>query len=441
MVKPEDRAEQQRAFLAARLEQAAGVDRKLLEPPYHIYGLDMLYFLCRFDPGDLRRVVPSQLSVGRSSWGLIAAYFAPSGWEIAPFGAFYAGAEIQGFDGPDGFPCMYQHAAFYGDNAFEVFRRTYNSEVRNGAVQFTGGADGIVATGTYERRPMVRMGGQPRGATFTAKEGVNRYAAPHPVGGVGVFSVPFTCPFVELDNPYMELTDDGLRAGFIQPLEITWAIWSHGASCTLGVPRQIAEVPDRVDSTLQGAELVELFGRLGRPALVITADDHVERMNAPAFALHQDERLPVAQKTLLLDQAGRTALAQVRQADRIGTDVVSQRFAVGGTGRGPPLIGQALAFGADQLILFIDDPTTGPSLGAEPSLQLLGLTPAEARIAAAIGSGRAPRQAAIELGLSPHTVRSALKIVFDKLSISRQSELARIVTRLEGALEPEPAAR
>jgi DNA-binding CsgD family transcriptional regulator len=74
-----------------------------------------------------------------------------------------------------------------------------------------------------------------------------------------------------------------------------------------------------------------------------------------------------------------------------------------------------------------------PTLATTPldALVVLGLTPAEARIALTIGRGRSPRDAAETLGVSLNTVRSTLKTIFGKLAINRQSELARIVTRLE----------
>jgi DNA-binding CsgD family transcriptional regulator len=62
--------------------------------------------------------------------------------------------------------------------------------------------------------------------------------------------------------------------------------------------------------------------------------------------------------------------------------------------------------------------------------QAFGLTPAEARTAALVGSGLAPQDVADQLGITVGTVRCELKSVFEKLAISRQSELAALVVRL-----------
>lgn len=64
----------------------------------------------------------------------------------------------------------------------------------------------------------------------------------------------------------------------------------------------------------------------------------------------------------------------------------------------------------------------------EPMLaDLLGLSEAEARIAAAIAQGQSPQQIAEVLGLSIHTVRTQLKATFQKTGTTRQSELANLV--------------
>ena len=61
---------------------------------------------------------------------------------------------------------------------------------------------------------------------------------------------------------------------------------------------------------------------------------------------------------------------------------------------------------------------------------LLGVTLGEARIAALVGSGLAPKVAAERLGISGETVRNHLKSVFAKAGISRQSELSALLARL-----------
>ena len=81
------------------------------------------------------------------------------------------------------------------------------------------------------------------------------------------------------------------------------------------------------------------------------------------------------------------------------------------------------------IVLVIDPDAAAPP---DPSLvrDVLGLTLGEARIASLVGSGLPPREAADRLGIAEETARTALKRVFAKTGVSRQSELAALLTRL-----------
>lgn len=81
-------------------------------------------------------------------------------------------------------------------------------------------------------------------------------------------------------------------------------------------------------------------------------------------------------------------------------------------------------------IVLVIDPKPGDP--PDPALvrDVLGLTLGEARIAALIGTGMAPRDAATQLGITEETARTTLKRVFSKTSVSRQSELTALLTKL-----------
>ena len=88
------------------------------------------------------------------------------------------------------------------------------------------------------------------------------------------------------------------------------------------------------------------------------------------------------------------------------------------------------SFGSTLGILVV---TTLDALGV-PSADLVkglfALAPAEARVAALIGEGLSPRQVAKRLDLSEGNVRTTLKHVFGKMGVSRQNELAVLLTKL-----------
>lgn len=81
-------------------------------------------------------------------------------------------------------------------------------------------------------------------------------------------------------------------------------------------------------------------------------------------------------------------------------------------------------------IVLVFDPQPGEP--ADPAIvrDLLGLTLGEARVAALVGAGIAPRAAAERLQITEETARGVLKRVFTKVGVSRQSELAALITKL-----------
>jgi DNA-binding CsgD family transcriptional regulator len=81
------------------------------------------------------------------------------------------------------------------------------------------------------------------------------------------------------------------------------------------------------------------------------------------------------------------------------------------------------------IVLVIEPKSDEPP---DPALvrDILDLTLGEARVAALVGSGLAPREAAEKLGITEETARTALKRVFSKVGVSRQSELAALLTKL-----------
>lgn len=84
---------------------------------------------------------------------------------------------------------------------------------------------------------------------------------------------------------------------------------------------------------------------------------------------------------------------------------------------------------ARAMVLAID---MKPNAPADPTVvrDVFGITLGEARVAALIGSGLPPRDAAQRLGISEETARTVLKRVFAKIGVSRQSELATLLAKL-----------
>jgi|GEM_PF-3205917 len=83
------------------------------------------------------------------------------------------------------------------------------------------------------------------------------------------------------------------------------------------------------------------------------------------------------------------------------------------------------------VLLIAEDLRPGGAVFAEQPLRFLGLTAAEARVAARVGAGQSPEEVAAASGVAISTVRLHLRRVYDKLGLNRQLELARLISRLE----------
>jgi DNA-binding CsgD family transcriptional regulator len=98
----------------------------------------------------------------------------------------------------------------------------------------------------------------------------------------------------------------------------------------------------------------------------------------------------------------------------------------------PPQHGDVMALlgGRPRALLVIIEPDTKRRLDEHLLQELFGLSPGEARLAAAIVTGATPREAAARFGTRESTVRVVLKRVFHKTGVSRQAELALLLAPL-----------
>jgi PAS domain S-box-containing protein len=181
-------------------------------------------------------------------------------------------------------------------------------------------------------------------------------------------------------------------------------------------------------------ERVQVYQQLGIPAAVLQQAGQVVLTNPLFKDLHSQfvfkgDRIEVSDPTV--NESFKQELASLDRRNHDKIVYSSPVFAADGH---TPLIFHLLpmegSVGATLGILIVTmlDALDVPS--SELVERLFALTSAEARVATLIGSGLSPRQAAKKLGIAEGTVRTTLKHVFTKVGVSRQSELAVLLTKL-----------
>jgi DNA-binding CsgD family transcriptional regulator len=80
-------------------------------------------------------------------------------------------------------------------------------------------------------------------------------------------------------------------------------------------------------------------------------------------------------------------------------------------------------------LLLTSDPEAAPATAERAVARVLGLTPTESRVTAALARGATLREYADEAGVSIGTARWTLKCVLQKTGARRQSQLVALVLR------------
>ena len=196
------------------------------------------------------------------------------------------------------------------------------------------------------------------------------------------------------------------------------------------------------------AMMLDLFDH---GVLLLSAAGHVIHANAEAERLlgekdglaivhgelkaaYPDQTRRLSQMISEADRAARGASFQPRATFRLKrpsgrADLVIRALPVA------PVVASTFGVGEVATIaIFLHDPETGEQ-PVEPLLaEALGLTPAEAAVAARIWEGDGVADAASALGLSANTVKTHLKAVYEKAGVDRQSGLVRKIGKLLAAL-------
>jgi DNA-binding CsgD family transcriptional regulator len=130
------------------------------------------------------------------------------------------------------------------------------------------------------------------------------------------------------------------------------------------------------------------------------------------------------------DRAARGASIQPRATLRLPRPSGNSDLVVRASPVAPSV---ASTFGVGELVtvaLFIHDPDEDSPVVEDMLAEAFGLSHAEAAVAARIWEGDSVADAARELGISPNTVKTHLKMVFEKAAVDRQAGLVRKIAML-----------
>lgn len=417
----------------AKVLSAFDVERhEIPAPPYHVRDVSMIYLLCRFDPDVARRIVHPDLELCDPCLGVIGQFSTGGAWGIGAYSACIYGLQVRGHDSPDGYPANFVHRGFVTGHAVDAYRTHFNQRMLPGAVTLGREGEWYSGEAGEEGRTAIRVRARHTERIGPELTGLNYYIG-EMNGGPTLFSVGYNARYRDLEDVEVEITNDAPETmQALRPLEVVWPLRIDGMSMTYSPPRRISEPTPMVPQDVLRASVFELLSAMGRPAAIVTQSGRIAFSNELARSLVEGEN-----RRVLASPGWSRRSVQLLEAEPEGSGSGVQPTPIAvDLADGRRIFAQALPMHAGvtdepSVLVLLTDPETAQ--GRDPSnlLLMLGLTPAEARLAARVGRGMSPVDAAGELGITANTARDALKVVFDKLRIGRLSQLAQIVTRLE----------
>jgi DNA-binding CsgD family transcriptional regulator len=194
-------------------------------------------------------------------------------------------------------------------------------------------------------------------------------------------------------------------------------------------------------AVVYGRSAVEALERVGCAALVLDDRGQCVIMNALAESAMSGDLRPNGNRLHAFDRGSDQRLQHlidraVAPRAPVPPPVPSPVFVLRREGR--PYMVEAMPatgplrdfFPRIAALLVITDLNARPQLPDGLIREAFGLTPAEARLAAALAAGEDLRTAAERLGMTRETARWRLKVIFSKADVKRQSELVALLTKL-----------
>jgi DNA-binding CsgD family transcriptional regulator len=406
-------------------------------PPYQLRDCSFAMVGAQFDRDLVRSLLPPELEPSDEASGGFYMYVAPRGWAVAPFTATLAWLDIKGYDSADGSSGRYQIVSHYSDPIHTV-ADGWNRLARRGYCHMEHDGEVVRAEGGPDGHLHLRLALRPASGAPGAVAGTHYYLMFGRDGHLARVPVAYSYDF----RPAEILAFDNLAPpvtllGRMTPGRLHWAGWLDEAVITIGAPVAV----ELGGGDVAGPTIhLNLLSQLGRAALIVGGDRTIQFRNEAATRLLSGAATVSGGLLHASDRASDARLfGAIEQLLRAGPSPLDP-VALARPAHDHPLLAYPMLLdrpdvlgAAGRVLLLVTDPSAPAEHDPARALQILGLTPAEARIAALVGGGASPREAADRLRNTAQTVRSALTLAFAKLGLRRQSELARLVARIDSA--------
>ncbi len=397
-----------------------------LRAPHQVYSPRNFWMGVRFDPAGVRRALPPRLAPVAECTGGVGIGYVLAGDAGALDVQVSVYVDVEGFDAPDGRPGRFSVWGCYGPAtgiggdgegraAFAVANGILTAEVAAGSARIAASArifPNQVSETVRFSNSMVALSPDNRLVCAAVPTFIARRVAASPVGAMITAGK---------DHPLSGLV----------PVAVIWAALNYDIYYAAGLP-----VPSAHDGRKALQTLFDHLDEGGRGVLLLE-NGRLSLINGTAREMLAGE--PSDREPPIPAAVGRDAFRSlVDTLRRAGLDAATGAFAVPRSAGRRPLLAVAIEVppesapgSSDATLVFLTDPDRRPEGRDQASamLQLLGLTPFEARVAAHAATGIARRDVARRLNLSEDTVRVTMSLVYGKLGIARQSELAGMVAR------------
>lgn len=397
-------------------------------PPFQMRRSTELYLLGRASAEIAARVLPKGMKMEPDGFFTLAFCDFPEGWGPTPFRWFYLGLDVEGYNSADGSLAIYMVAGTVSGRAGDILPRDYNTLYRKGDIDFSLADTTVSASAPLDGgEGRISLSAERVSEPPGTNAGVVNLIGADGASGLTICSVGFSFSFTSLTNMRIEVDlPPGHRLDFLRDLRPDWGIYMWDKAASISAPQPLADVYGDPSGRMAFLDAVT---RIGRAVALVEQTGRIAFLTREAEVLLKDDaglsltRLPAA--------ASRSALASPLADPLRQPALITLASGRQLTARAFP-IALRLGYGPLAMVLLTDPRASGPT-EPEPLLRLMGLTPAEAALANLIGQGIAPAEAACQRGITLATARSSLKTIFAKLGVSRQSELAILVTRLQSA--------